>query len=48
MYPMGYIAIHIQIDQIPNDPNLTRVFRIAVRNSNVVCLVYALNYTGHY
>jgi hypothetical protein len=30
-----YIAIRIQIDQIPNDPDLTRVFRIAVRNSNV-------------
>jgi hypothetical protein len=30
-----YIAIRIQIDKIPNDANLTRVFRIAVRNSNV-------------
>ena len=30
-----YIAIRIQIDKIPNDTNLTRVFRIAVRNSNV-------------
>jgi hypothetical protein len=30
-----YIAMRIQIDKIPNDPDLTRVFRIAVRNSNV-------------
>jgi hypothetical protein len=30
-----YIAIRIQIDKIPNDADLTRVFRIAVRNSNV-------------
>ena len=30
-----YISVPIQIDQIPNDPDLTRVFRIAVRNSNV-------------
>jgi hypothetical protein len=29
------IAIHIQIDKMPNDTDLTRVFRIAVRNSNV-------------
>src|SRR5919199_2169622 len=29
------IAIRIQIDKIPNDTDLTRVFRIAVRNSNV-------------
>jgi hypothetical protein len=30
-----YIAIRIQIDKIANDSNLTRIFRIAVRNSNV-------------
>jgi hypothetical protein len=30
-----YIALWIQLDQIPNDPDLTRVFRIVVRNSNV-------------
>jgi len=30
-----YIAIRIQIDKIANDADLTRVFRIAVRNSNV-------------
>ena len=30
-----YIAIRIQIDKIPNDADLTRIFRIAVRNSNV-------------
>jgi hypothetical protein len=30
-----YIALRIQIHQIPNDPELTRVFRIAVRNSNL-------------
>jgi hypothetical protein len=30
-----YVAIRIQIDKMPNDTNLTRVFRIAVRNSNV-------------
>jgi hypothetical protein len=30
-----YIEIRIQIDKIPNDADLTRVFRIAVRNSNV-------------
>src|SRR6187397_2101197 len=30
-----YIAIRIQIDRIPSDTDLTRVFRIAVRNSNV-------------
>ncbi len=30
-----YIAIRIQIDKIPNDTNLTRIIRIAVRNSNV-------------
>ena len=29
------IAIRIQIDKIPSDTDLTRVFRIAVRNSNV-------------
>jgi hypothetical protein len=29
------IAIRIQIDQIPNDPDLTRIFRITVRNSNI-------------
>jgi len=29
-----YIATRIQIDKIPNDPDLTRIFRIAVRNSN--------------
>src|SRR5919199_1802344 len=29
------IAICIQIDKIPNDTDLTRIFRIAVRNSNV-------------
>ena len=29
-----YIAIRIRIDKIPNDPDLTRIFRIAVRNSN--------------
>jgi hypothetical protein len=30
-----YIAIRMQIDKIANDPDLTRIFRIAVRNSNV-------------
>jgi hypothetical protein len=30
-----YIAIRIQIDKIPNDPDLTRIFRIAIRNSNI-------------
>ena len=30
-----YIALRIQIDKIANDADLTRVFRIAVRNSNV-------------
>ena len=30
-----YIAIPIQIDKIPNDTDLTRIFRITVRNSNV-------------
>jgi hypothetical protein len=30
-----YIAIRIQIDKIANDVDLTRVFRIVVRNSNV-------------
>jgi hypothetical protein len=30
-----YIAIRIQIDKIPNDTDLIRIFRIAVRNSNV-------------
>lgn len=30
-----YIAIRIQIDKIANDADLTRVFRIAVQNSNV-------------
>jgi hypothetical protein len=29
------IAVRIRIEPIPNDPNHTRVFRIAVRNSNV-------------
>jgi hypothetical protein len=29
------IAIRIQIDKIPNDTDLTRIFRIAVQNSNV-------------
>ncbi|MFL6363588.1 MAG: hypothetical protein ACJ719_00055 [Nitrososphaeraceae archaeon] len=29
------IAIRIQIDKIPNYTDLRRVFRIAVRNSNV-------------
>lgn len=30
-----YIGIRININQIPNDLDLTRIFRIAVRNSNV-------------
>jgi hypothetical protein len=30
-----YIALRIQIDKIANDADLTRVFRIAARNSNV-------------
>ena len=30
-----YITIRIQIDKIPHDADLTRIFRIAVRNSNV-------------
>jgi hypothetical protein len=30
-----YIGIRINIDQIPNDPDLIRIFRIAARNSNV-------------
>lgn len=34
-YNNRMIAIRIQIDKIPNDTNLTRVFRIALRNSNV-------------
>jgi hypothetical protein len=30
-----YIAIRIQIDKMANDTDLTRIYRIAVRNSNV-------------
>jgi hypothetical protein len=30
-----YIAIRIRIDKLANDSNLTRIFRIAVRNTNV-------------
>ena len=30
-----YIAIQILIDQVPNDPDLTRVFGVAVPNSSI-------------